>query len=60
MATGKRTGDETGNDRTLLNWQVRRGLTAVGMAVVLVAAMALLIAVGPNPAQACIFPGIPC
>ncbi len=53
-------GFETGRGRSAVNWQVRRGLAAVGLAVVLVAVLAFALTVGAAPAQACLLPGIPC
>ena len=60
MTTGKRMGAGTKNSRIFRNWQVRRGLMAAGMAAVLVAAMAFLVAIAPSAAQACLLAGIPC
>ena len=51
---------ETECGRSVVNWQVRRGLTAVGLAVVLVAVLAFAVTVGAEPAHADLLPGIPC
>lgn len=53
-------GVETERGRSTVNWQVRRGLTAVVLAVVLVAVLAFAVTVGAEPAHACLLPSIPC
>ena len=54
------TSFETECGRGATHWQVRRGLTAVAMAAVMVAVLAFALAVGAAPAQAGLLPGIPC
>ncbi|MYE03209.1 MAG: hypothetical protein F4Y03_18430 [Alphaproteobacteria bacterium] len=60
MAARIRASIEAGCRRSIGNWRVRRGLASAAMAAVMVAALALAVSVGPEPAQACLLPGIPC
>ena len=60
MSIHEQSGAGKACDRSAGNGQGRRALAAAGLLLVVAAVAVFALTVSPEPAQACLLPGIPC